>query len=320
MKDLPNRRGFAVGSATLLGTALIQSGSCGIAETRDITQRRLVKLGINALARAPQMNYFTDGHRGAALVSAHLMCVENRLDDAASARIVELFDRNWAPSKLCRPFPKGDRLKDATEQVGKALAAGQGVLREVGHDAIFAMLAMKAFRILPESATAERVAGVCRLIRAMKPWRNVEPDEAIQPPPFRDAKATSRFVLKEASDAIDRFIGFGQGFAGHLLTFGQSLVELAAMGGEEWAESCRTAFRKYVTVTRKGPRSGDRKIAPHRFSKLRPNETEYWKRRGEKTLGIGHVFKYPYAYYHLLAQAEQPALAKAFDDKAWRIF
>ena len=320
MKNSLNRRAFTVGSATLLGHALIGPSNSAMAESRDITDKRLVHLGINALARAPEMNYFTDGHRGAALVSAHLMCVENHFDDAASTRIVELFDRNWAPTKLCRPFPKGDRVEDAAEQVGKALAEGKGVLREVGHDAIFAMLAIKAFRMLPESATAERVAGVCRLIRAIKPWRDVEPDESIQPPPFRDAKASSRFVLKEASDAIDRFIGFGQGFAGHMLTFGQSLVELASMGDEEWAESCRTAFRKYVKVTRMGPQPGDRKIAEHRFSKLRPDEAEYWKRRGEKTLGIGHVFKYPYAYFDLLAHAEQPALAKEFDDKAWRIF
>ncbi|MFQ5734826.1 MAG: hypothetical protein ACE5KM_23070, partial [Planctomycetaceae bacterium] len=111
-----------------------------------------------------------------------------------------------------------------------------------------------------------------------------------------------------------------QGFAGHMLTFGQSLVELAAMGDVEWAESCRTAFRKYVTVTRMGPQPGDRKIMPHKFSKLRPDETEYWKKRGVKTLGLGHVFKYPYAYYDLIARAKDPNLKQEFESKAWRLF
>ena len=175
-------------------------------------------------------------------------------------------------------------------------------------------------RMLPETATPERVDGVCRLIRAFKPWRDVEPDPEVEPPPFVDEAAASRYILKEANDAIDRFVGFGQGFAGHMLTFGQSLVELAAMGDVEWAVSCRTAFRKYVTVTRRGPQPGDRKIKDHQFRKLRPDDTEYWKKRGDKNIGIGHVFKYPYAYYDLLVRAKDAELEKEFDTKAWRLF
>lgn len=315
-----DRRRFAVGSAAIVAGVMTNGRSGLMAEEASLTEKRLVLLGINALARAPEMSYFTDGHRGAAMISAHLMCVNNKFSDSASGRIVELFDRNWAPTKLCAAFPDGDRVEDAAEQVGKALAEGNGVLREVGHDAIFAMHAIKAFRLLPQSATKERVDGVCRLIRAIKPWRDVEPDESIQPPAFTDQVAASRFILQEASDAIDRFIGFGQGFAGHMMTFGQSLVELASMGDVEWAESCRTAFRKYVTVTRKGPEADERRISEHQFSKLRPDEAEYWLKRGDKTLGIGHVFKYPYAYYDLLARANDPALAQSFDSKAWRLF
>jgi len=315
-----NRREFALGGSALVAGLLLGDGANVRAENPSIADRQLVRLGINALARSPEMNYFTDGHRGAALISAHLMCVNNRLDDAAAERIVELFHLNWANSKLCGPFPEGDRVEDAAEQVGKALAEGGGVLRQVGHDAIFAMHAIKAFRLLPESATRERVDGVCQLIRSFTPWRDVEPDEDVQPPPFDDEVAASRFVLQEASNSIDRFIGFGQGFAGHMLTFGQSLVELAAMGDVEWAESCRTAFRKYVTVTRRGPQPGDRKIKDHSFSKLRPDEAEYWRKRGDRTLGIGHVFKYPYAYYDLLARAKAPEIAKEFDAKAWHLF
>ncbi|MEZ6121756.1 MAG: hypothetical protein R3C49_01120 [Planctomycetaceae bacterium] len=315
-----NRRLFAVQSASLAGSLLLPNISPVPADEPAITEKRLVLLGLNALARAPDLSYFADGHRGAAMVSAHLMCVNNHMDDAAAARIVQLFDLNWAKTKLCEPFPEGDRVEDAAEQVGKALAENSGTLREVGHDAIFAMHAIKGFRLLPELATRERVEGVCRLIRAIKPWRDVEPDADIDPPPLTDLAAASRFILKEASDAIDRFIGFGQGFSGHMLTFGQALVELAAMGDVEWAESCRTAFRKYVTVTRKGPEPTDRKYTDHAFSKLRPTDTEYWQKRGEKTLGIGHVFKYPYAYYELLAKANDPEIHNEFESKAWHVF
>ena len=315
-----DRREFGIASAAFVG-GLFLNGRCDVqAEERSLTEKRLVRLGINGLARAPEMNYFADGHRGAAMISAHMMCVNNKFDDAAAERIVELFNLNWATSKLCKPFPEGDPVKDATERVGKTLAKGGGVLRQVGHDAIFAMHAIKAFQMLPETATPERVDGVCNLIEAFKPWRDVKPDKSIDPPKFNDEVAASRFILKEASNAIDRFVGFGQGFAGHMLTFGQSLVELAAMGDVEWAESCRTAFRKYVTVTRMGPQPDDRKIMDHKFSKLRPDDTEYWKKRGAKTIGIGHVFKYPFAYYDLIARAKDPELEKEFDTKAWQLF
>ncbi len=315
-----DRRKFAVGSSAFVCGVLLTGNRVSVAEEHSLTEKRLVLLGLNALARASEMSYFADGHRGAAMISAHLMCVDNEFDDAAAGRIVELFDLNWAPSKLCKPFPENDLVPDATEMVGKALAEGGGVLREVGHDAIFAMHAIKAFRMLPGSATPERVEGVCNLIRAIKPWRDVSPDDDVDPPPFTDEAAVSKFILGEASDAIDRFVGFGQGFAGHMLTFGQSLVELAAMGDVEWAESCRMAFRKYVTVTRQGPQPGDRKIADHQPSQLRPKDSDYWMKRGDKTLGIGHVFKYPYAYYDLLARANDPELARKFDAKAYHLF
>ena len=315
-----NRRAFALGSASFASSLILCGNNRADAEPRALKEKRLILLGINALARAPELNYFADGHRGAAMISAHMMCVDNQFTDVAANRIVELFKLNWATSKLCQPFPAGDPVEDATQKIGKALAEGGGVLRQVGHDAIFAMHAIKAFRMLPEAATPERVDGVCKLIRAFTPWRNVEPDDKVQPPPFADQAAASRFILTEASQAIDRFVGFGQGYAGHMLTFGQSLVELAAMGDVEWAESCRTAFRKYVTVTRMGPQSGDRKIKPHKFTNLRPDAAEYWRKRGDKTLGLGHVFKYPYAYYDLLTRAKNPELKQELEAKAWRVF
>jgi hypothetical protein len=320
MTEFLSRRQFHGATAAALGQCLLAGQSLVNGEDSPLDHQRLVRLGINALARSPEMNYFADGHRGAAMISAHLMGKDNQLDDQATHRMAELFDLNWAKTKLCQPFPEGDPVDHAIDFVGEALAEGRGVLREVGHDAIFAMHAIKAFTLLPETATRERVQGVRELIKKIKPWRDIKPDDSVQPPPFSDSQAASRYILNEASDAIDRFIGFGQGFAGHMLTFGQSLVELAAMGYEEWAESCRTAFCKYVTVTRLGPQPDDRKIKEHTVTPLRPTDTQYWEKRGDKSLGLGHVFKYPYAYYDLLARAEAPELAKRFNDKAWRLF
>lgn len=315
-----NRRQFALASTATLTAATAGLDRIAVAQEPGLAEKRLVRLGLNGLARATELSYFADGHRAASMISAHLMCSDNQLGDATTNRIVELFERNWAKAKLCESFPESTRVEDAASRVGEALAKGGGVLREVGHDAIFAMHAIKGFALLPELATQDRVDGVCQLVGAFKPWRDAAPNQDVDPPPFIESQAASRYILREASEAIDRFQGFGQGFAGHMLTFGQSLVELAALGHEEWAESCRMAFRKYVTITRQGPQSGDRKIKDHRFSDLRPDQIAYWQQRGEKTLGLGHVFKYPYAFYDLLARAKDPALENELDAKAWQLF
>jgi hypothetical protein len=321
---LPDRRTFQwqLSSSAL---ALIAGSANGDEEAlvRESVPpaRRMVALGLSALARAHSMSYFADGHRGAALVSAHLLCEENHLSNEAHARIEQLFELNWANSPLCQPFPNEDGDVSLVGKIGEALMEANGQLREVGHNAIFAMLAIRGFRLMPEFATPRRIEGVCKLIRAIKPWRDEVPiSEEVNPPPFKDGAAASAFVLKEASRAIDQWAGRGQGFSGHMLTFGQALIELAEMGDVEWAESCRKAFRKYVTITRNGPTDGDRVIVEHKRSDLRPNSTEYWQKRGDKQVDIGHVFKYPYSYYDLLRRANDETLAQEFDAKAWRLF
>lgn len=316
-RDFGKRTSAAAGGL-LAGTLVGSRGSA--AEDRDVSDKRLVLLGLNALARAHELDYFADGHRGASMVAAHLMSADNDLDRRATSRIVELFDLNWASSPLCKPFPESDPEPDQIRRIGVALAEGGEVLRQVGHNAIFAMLAIKAFRILPSAATPQRIDGVCTLIRSFTPWRDVKPDPDVDPPPFADSAAASKFILREAIEAIDRFVGFGQGFAGHMLTFGQALVELAAMGDVEWAESCRTAFRKYVTVTRKGPEQDAKRYPDHKPSNLRPIDSEYWQRRGDHAVGIGHVFKYPYSCYDLLRRASDPELRPAWDAKAYHLF
>lgn len=287
---------------------------------QEMPTNRLLLLGLNALARAHQLDYFADGHRGAAMVAAHYLCVDNGLNQRARARIAHLIDKNWSSTPLCAPFPDETPQPERVKEIGEALAEGGEVLRQVGHNAIFAMLAIKGFAALPSAATPRRIEGVCAMIRAFTPWRDVEPDADVNPPPFEDAPAASKFILREASAAINRFIGFGQGYAGHMLTFGQALVELAAMGHRDWANSCRTAFRKYVTVTRRGPEPDSKRYVDHKPTDLRPIDAKYWERRGENTLGIGHVFKYPYSYYDLLRRADDEQLSRELDAKAYHVF
>jgi hypothetical protein len=285
-----------------------------------MSEERILVLGLNALARAHEADYFADGHRGGGIVAAHLLCTENGLDERARRRIEELIDLNWGETALCSPFPESDPEPARIDEIGAALVEGGEALRQVGHNAIMAMLAIKAFRMVPKRATCERIDGVCALVRAFTPWRDIEPDPDVNPPAFADTEAASRYVLRETCEAIDRFAGFGQGYAGHMLTFGQALIELADMGDVEWAESCRLAFSKYVTVTRLGPEPEAKPIPDHQPSDLRPTDAAYWLKRPNHAVDIGHVFKYPYSGYNLLRRANDPELAQEWEKKAYHVF
>ncbi len=307
MKSIFNRREFVwQASAGVVGglvAGALPGGGRSLGDEHDPETKRLVLLGLNAMARA------------------HLLCEETGMPAAGRSRIEQLFDLNWAKSPLCQPFPQEEPNPEAVKRIGEALMEGRGALREVGHNAIFAMLAIRGFRLLPSAATPQRIDGVCKLVRAMKPWHDdVKPVPDAAVPSFKDEAAASAFVLREASAAVDRWKGFGQGFTGHMLTFGQALVELAAMGDMEWAEGCRSAFCKYVAVVRQGPEEADKRYSEHKPGKLRPNSAEYWQKRGDHAVDIGHVFKYPYSYYDLLGRAADPALQQEWEAKEYLVF
>ena len=87
MKQEFTRRRFAKCASLAAGGILLsqpevlpQDSSPVTVENSTLQGDRLISLGLNALARAPEMNYFSDGHRGAAMISAHLLCVDNELD------------------------------------------------------------------------------------------------------------------------------------------------------------------------------------------------------------------------------------------------
>ena len=107
-----------------------------------MSDKRLLLLGLNALARAHEQDYFTDGHRGAAMVAAHLLCEDNNLSDRARSRIEGLVDLNWSKTSLCDGFPEEEPQPERIQEIGVVLSEGAETLRQVGHNAIFAMLSI----------------------------------------------------------------------------------------------------------------------------------------------------------------------------------
>src|SRR5262245_36608764 len=145
MKTNISRRDFAWEASSGVGGLLagtLLNGREAMGQERDPAEKRLVLLGLNALARAAELDYFVDGHHGASLVSAHLLCEENKLPEQARSRIEQLLDLNWASSPLCKPFPEVDPDPEQLKKIGEALVESGSVLREAGHNIIFAMLAI----------------------------------------------------------------------------------------------------------------------------------------------------------------------------------
>lgn len=92
------------------------------------------------------------------------------------------------------------------------------------------------------------------------------------------------------------------------------------MGHVKWAESCRSAFCKYVTLTRRGPAADSKRFPDHKPSDLRPTDSAYWEMRGDHSIDIGRVFKYPYSYDNLLRLAGDRQLKGELEAKAYRLF
>ena len=68
------------------------------------------------------------------------------------------------------PLPSEDHDPALLSDVLEALAEGIDELREVGHNVIFASLALRGFGAVPRLVTATRVRGVARCVKAFSLW------------------------------------------------------------------------------------------------------------------------------------------------------
>ncbi|MFQ6132031.1 MAG: hypothetical protein ACE5R4_08350 [Armatimonadota bacterium] len=281
---------------------------------------RYLLLGVNALSRAHATDYFADGHRGAAIVSACYLCRENDVEDGVPETIAAMIDANWAETGLCAPFPDEEPDASLVGRIGAALERNIGRLRQAGHNVIFPAVALKALADLPEAVTPSRVEGVCRLIEAFQTAEDITLDEEDETPDFGTDESMSEFILAEMLRTMQAFDGRGQGWSGHMLTYGRALVDLRQLGWAELAGKGHHAFRLYVKRTRMGPLETDIPRPEHRQSELRPLELEYWRRREGQDVGIGHCFKYPYGFYGLMELARDGELKQRCLEESYRIF
>ena len=281
-----------------------------------LDKRHLVS-GLNALSRAHELNYFEDGHRGAAIIASVYLCQENAVEAGVSEEIAAIIDERWADTELCAPFPDEGADPQLLGQIADCLAANLEGLRQVGHNVIFPALALKAFREVPEAVTRSRVTGICRLIESFT-VTEISMSDPVDLPSLGDQISFAEFVLDEFVACTDRFLERGQGWSGHLLTYGQALTDLRDLGYLDLAHQARDGFRIYIRRIRMGPQGTDKPRDEHAPTDLWPLQLAYWKERGGD-LYLGHKLKYPYGFYGLMSRARDPEIKRRCSEIAYRL-
>jgi len=285
-----------------------------------VLDERYLVMGLDALGRAAAGDYFADGHRGAAIIAAYYLCREGPVEPGAAEAMAGMIDRRWAQTGLCAPSPPEAPDQELLQQVTGTLDANIGRLRQAGHNVIIPSLALRAFRQLPEAITPSRVNGVCRLIEAFDTAEDISPEDTDASPDPADASQFAEFALRQTLQAIQAFLGRGQGWSGHMLTYSRALIDLHRLGYEDLARHGLYAHGLYVKRLRMGPRTTDGHFREHEPTDLRPTDHAYWAKRRRQPIGIGHCFKYPYGFYGLLSLARAPDLKQAALAGSYRLF
>lgn len=274
--------------------------------------------GLNALCRAHEFKYFDDGHRGAAIISGVYLCRDNEIEADVAETIAAIIDERWVNTELCAPFPDEDSNPQLLRKVVDCMSQNIEGLREAGHNIILPSLALRAFCDVPQAVTTSRVTGICRLIESFT-VKDVPMDEDFELPSMDEKAIVAEFILDEFVKCTERFQGRGQGWSGHLLTYGQALMDLCEQGYAGLASQAQNGFRLYIRRIRIGPKETDKQYDEHSPTDLRPLQLGYWKERG-RDLHLGHKLKYPYGFYGLLNKARDSEIKRRCLEVAYRIF
>jgi len=276
--------------------------------------------GLNALSRAHERDFFRDGHWGAAVIAAFYLCREQNLKSATQAVIEDCLRQDLESNDLFAPLPEYSSDPGLVTDILDTLAMGIGIFKMAGHNVIFASAALKAFQLVPNAITPLRVQGLCRLIECFDSAKPEISSELEDVPSFENPSVMVEFIFREYLDSLARFKGYGQGWAGHLLTFSHALIELHDMGYTDLAIAGHPALAALVGIVRRGPSKEDRRIRDHSPTCWTPLDLEYWKEKRPGLGGLGHAFKYPYSYYNLLNRLKNTRLREKCESESYQIF
>ena len=277
-------------------------------------------LGLDGLSHAQGQNYFRNGHLAASIIAAYYLCHENGLGEHTQDVIKSRIDQELRDDAIFLPAPDEPPDTALLEKLLDTLAIGIGDLREVGHNIIFGAAALKAFRNCPEAITPFRVDGICKLIADFETVQNIALEDDDGVPGIADESTLIQFIFSEYLRTVSLYAGYGQGWAGHLLTIGHAVIELSRLGHPNLAAQAHNAYRMYIKTMRNGPTEKSPHIPDQPPSKLTPLVHAYWENRKSVRSGLGHAFKYAYSFYNLFSGLSDPDLKKRCLEESHKIF
>ena len=267
----------------------------------------LVRRGVAAMCGVANA-HFNDKHWGAAVVAAGLLAGRQPMSAAArSALIVQavrLMDSKaeWFP-------PPIDAGPGDTADVVTALAKSAASLNALGHDTIFAALALRAMSDQPDLTTSANVEALVSMIEfatTLAPGGRFPgwDDPAIVRVHRRDEIPAIETMEELAISAATVFAsvgtvydGFDRGVVQHVLTHAHALTELQRLGHPGVVSSGIEAHRTYRKLLSRRPSDGDHALLTAVASPAFLSE-EYWRQdlRGSDDWLYGHVFKVALAW------------------------
>ncbi len=279
--------------------------------------------GITGLARAVEHSW-AQGHFGCAVIATYFLCAENNLPDSKVKGLqIELDKMIASRAHLFIPIETTDSCDELLRNILVALDGSISKLCPGGHNVIYASLALKALKRMPEMITPEIIDGIGRLIGSFNDMTiqnnyhgidvaNLSADMDDTIPRYSGNDMIAGFTFSEILRFQEMHYEI-QGIVGHLITHAQSLVELSRLGYPDLAQRGYDAHRLHVRRVRLFHDRFDKSIwTPVRPVHNDPLDPSFWERdleaMAKSSWGYAHFFKYRYQFYDLVRLIPDPDL------------
>jgi hypothetical protein len=288
-----------------------------------------LRLGLAGLARAHEANESNHGHYGAGLIAAYFFCEEHLGDDLARAGLAAQVDR-FIANNIVYFGPAGEARAPSAVCEERVLSALDGNIDRfcaLGHNVIFAALALKALRRLgrgPDAAESAAIGGLVTdlsfpLATAMEVDVSHLTLESM--PAYADSREMALTALREMPRFVQVYRGPFNGWVGHVLTLAHALIELERLGHRDLARRGFRPHRQMVAhagTLHRYHGTGLERCAP---SPHPPTTAAFWSGEfSRNNWAYAHIFKYPLAYFDMARQLTDPAERERVDAAVARLW
>ncbi len=291
----------------------VNAAQPGSGEGITLDDSYLVK-GLTGMVRA---NDWFKAHWGACVLAGYYLCRDNPLGEETTAGIKKQLDTAiQSQAAQFAPLPEESADKTLIEKVPKALLpALQGGLRAHGHAAIFASLAVRALRDVPQMAQPAIINGLCGLSRQIA--RKSPEKRAVSETSYADTQA----MIDALFDSLARFKGLLRrpsirrpNFT-HMVTHTEALMNLELLGYPDLARAGHLGQQAHIgapvpEVDPTADASADRASLESVMSEdfwTDSRNTNRWSQKWAMPqnpngywVAFGHLFKVLYSYHRLI--------------------